>query len=380
MSRVLLLILAAATLVGCGQAGGDVDLQARREVYVDARTTLLQAADSPNPAARAHAIEALARTLGPQAGSVYLQALEDPSAVVRFAAAMAVGDTRYAPAKDKLLQMAADKENEPDRRVFAGVIYALYRLGNDEYAGELARLLFDPEKEVRAMAAMGMGRMGEPSAVGPLETLYSDERDPAVRVQVVESLAMLGEERYQTLLEAYTKTQFMDERLVAISALQRVQHPRARDVLSDMLSERQPPRVRVAAAGGLARLGTVTHETYRLALRAARRPRSLLTGEITETQEVEEVNVFSLQRLAAIALGWMDRPDAVPALRDLLEHTDSGVRVAAAMSLLRLLPEDVDGMPPAGLSGESVPPDVQASPVERPRLHTAGARESPAGR
>jgi len=114
---------------------------------------LNSASRSKNAFTRAHVVEAVSTTLGDQGGTVYERGLRDPDPAVRFVAAIAVGDLKCAPAKPRLLEMARDRTIEPDRRVLPGVIYALYRLGNDEHAGQLGRLLFDKEKEVRANAA-----------------------------------------------------------------------------------------------------------------------------------------------------------------------------------------------------------------------------------
>ena len=217
-------MLLTAALAGCnGEGPQQMTLEPER-AYVDARTTLLQAADSADPVARAHAMEAIARTLGAQAGDVLLEGLNDDSPVVRFAAAMAIGDVGYKPAAEKLLEMA--REAEPDRRVLPAILYALHELGDDRYATHLARLLFDKQKEVRANAALAMGKMGEPSAIEPLRKLLRDEQDVGVQMEIVEAMAALGNERSRHMLEAYTKTQFMDDRLRAIQALSRVRPPR----------------------------------------------------------------------------------------------------------------------------------------------------------
>ena len=190
---------------------------------------------------------------------------------------MAIGDTCYAPAKTRLLKMAQDKELEPDRRVVPAVIYALYRLEDSTYASDLYGLLFDTEREVRANAALAMGKMQESSGIGPLKTRLNDEQDPLVRLQIIESLAMLGDGVSALSLEAYTKkTPFIDERLVAIPAMARVHSSTAPHVLAELLESRQPPRVRVSAAGALGMLGESSPTGYALCREAASDPRKVL--------------------------------------------------------------------------------------------------------
>ena len=352
LAVVLVLVAASAmTPVGCvSQIGVDPP-----KAYMDARMVLRRALDDQDGFTRANAIEALADTLGAQSGPTFTQALADPSPAVRFAAAMAVGDAQYAPAKDRLAKMAKDRLVEPDRRVMPGVIYAIFRLGDDSGAGDLYALLFDKEKEVRANAAMVMGRMQESSAIGPLQTRLAEEQESMVRLQIIEALAILGEQASALTLEAYTKkTPFLDERLVAIPAMAKVRSATAPLVLRELLDSRQAPRVRVSAAGALAMMGQYNDEGYKYCLEAVADPEGTIlaaAGRLAVTQ----MECSSLQRLAAISLGWMNNPEAVGALYPLLSKSDSGVRIAAAMSILRLLSAYQESLPPTVVAGPSQP-------------------------
>ncbi len=363
----------------------------RQKAYIDARTTLRQAADDPDPVTRANAMEALAQSMGIKAGPVLQQALSDESPMVRFAAAMAIGDSKYERAKPILQGMAqpkdADARAEPDKRVFCAVIYALHSLGDISFTGELGVLLFDDEKEVRANTSMILGRMGEPSAKVPLRQLMLDERDISVQLQIVEALALLGDNRYMSLLEAYTKTQYLEDRLVAIGAMERVRSTRSPMVLRQMLVTKQPPRVRVAAAGGLARLGEITEEFYELCFEAVQNPRKMLEKRSGPKVEISQIEVGSLQRLGAISLGWMENEPAVDLLHQLLDSNDGGVRVAGAMSILRLLESygevPVEPKAPDTVAKDESEPQPKAEPESKPapepkplpQLHTAGGKD-----
>jgi len=326
-----------------------------------ARDTLVELGRGPDNVARAQAIEAIAETLGDQEGELFLEALGDENPAIRFAAAMAIGDVRYAPAKPYLLKMAADKKVEPNRFVFCAVIYALYQLSNTDYTGHLGRLVFDREKEVRASAVLAMGKMGEPSAIELLKKLYAQEQDPTVRLRAVEAMAMLGDLRSVNLLEAYTKSQFMDERIDAITSMARAPGPRTVFVLQQILSnQRQQPYVRIAAAEALGRLGKADEQAYELCVLAAQDPEGMLRRQ-TGSAVVGEVQVASLQQLAAHALGWIGRVSAVRVLQPLLNSQRNGVRVASAASILRLLPGYAQS--PSELSAA-----VQQPTVEQPEI------------
>ena len=166
------------------------------------------------------------RRSGLRPGVVMKQSLQDPSPMVRFTAGMAIGDVKYEPALPLLREMArheaSNPKAEPDKRVFCAIVYALHMMGDTSFTSELADMLSDGEKEVRANAAMVMGRMEEPSAVVPLKIQLADEQDPTVQLQVLESLAILGDEQSAIRLEAHTKTQYMEDRLVAIRAMEQV--------------------------------------------------------------------------------------------------------------------------------------------------------------
>ena len=75
------------------------------QAYIDARTALLQAANSEDPMTRSYAMEALGQTLKKKEGDFLLEALSDPSVIVRFSAAMSLGDIRYTKAKKKLEEL-----------------------------------------------------------------------------------------------------------------------------------------------------------------------------------------------------------------------------------------------------------------------------------
>ncbi len=323
------------------------------QAVIEARAALRQAVAAKDPTTRIHALEALAQVSGPRAGGVFLQALADENPSVRIAAAMAVGDSACAAAKARLVAMAGDKHLEPDRRVLCATIYALHRLGVEQYHAQLADLLTDGEAEVRALAAMAMGRIGDPSAIEPLKIILDDEQDPAVKLQIHESLALLGEARSRVLLEGYTKGYFLDLRLAAIPALVRSRSPRARPVLQGLLRRARSPRVRVAAARGLAEMGVVEDAGYAACLRAVRHPRDVLNEAYAGQRKVTDLEAASLQQLAALALGPMKRPAAVGVLLPLLSSSDGSIRVAAAMAILKLL--DADGATPATRPAAAVP-------------------------
>jgi len=346
-----------------------------RAIRIEARNVLFQAVADENPFTRSKAIEALAGTLGPAAGQVYIKALSDPEPNVRFAATMAIGDLKYAPARDRLVQMARYKVEgaERDQRVYCGAIYALHRLGNADHMPDLGPLLWHREKEIRANVALVMGKLGEPSAIRLLESLRTQEQDVAVKLQVLESLAMLGDQASAGRLQAYTRKPFLLEKLMAITALGQFRSPQAIMALREVLHSNAPPRVRIAAAGSLARLGEVDPYGVELCLTSAREPGQIIQQTHDKSYRPPETDVRTLQELAAVSLGWTKQRRAADVLGPLLNSPNGGVRVAAAMSILRLVPatpeQPVSGKDTAGASARP------AEPAERPRKKLYRAAE-----
>jgi HEAT repeat protein len=364
----------ALLLAGCdgpawmGFAAPEVQAIKPSDAYLDARMALLQSAQDRDPVTRANAVEALASTLGAEAGEVCQQGLIDPLPVVRFASAMAIGDVKYAPALPTLRRMVQDnkaepKLAEPDKRVFCALIYALHALGDDSKTGELATLLFDEQPEVRMDAAMAMGKMGAVSAIGPLNSVLSNEREEAVKIQLTESLAMLGDSRSAEVLEAFTKGYYLDIRLLAITAIGRTGSERAIRVLKELTADREPARVRVKSAGELARLGFSIPDMLTYCLRAIREPAVLLEESGKVSRRAADSDADSLKLLAIIATGFFGDEKIVNDLHGLLKDQEGPIRVAAAASILRLLKGYKPLTAPAATTPVEVPPAAPLVPA-----------------
>ena len=391
----LLTLTTSVMLAGCGSASRELQTPPTR-AYVDARSVLLVSADDPDPRVRANAVEALVVTEGRNAGAVYVQALKDDRLPVVAAGAMAVGETRYAPAQPVLVALAEGDRTPP--RLLPSVIYALHRLGNDQHTGRLGRLLRDRDKHVRAEAARVMGKIGDPSAIGPLKAVQRDDMEVMVRLNVAEALAMLGDERSIGQLEAFTKSQFMEDRLIAIQALGKLRHARSLAVLRRVArNNRQGPIARVAAIGELAGYGERTNT--RLACDSARDPEHVLRRFYGKNARIENKDVVTLQTLAVHSLEQMGNELAVDIIHPLLTSTRGPVKVAAARATLRLLraycpkpttgvakaltPPSADARKPATqpATQPATAPSVAAAPTPttrpsvRPKLHSAGAKD-----
>jgi HEAT repeat protein len=338
---------------------------------VDAHWQLKQAAEDEDPRVRMHALEALVKVDAKLAGGIILQSMQDNPQSVVAAAAIAAGDLKYAPAKADLVALAEDANTPP--LLQCAVVYALHRLGDTTHTHRLGALLQHRRADVRSEAARMMGKLREQSAKEPLKSRQSDERDLGAELNIIEALALLGDEGSVYLLEAFTKlSPYLDYQMIAIGALGQLDYARARHVLKKTLNnDEMDPLVRVAAAHSLARLGD--RRGYDRARRALAAPREMLRPH--RKPEDLDVDVVRLQIQAALGLGYMNKPAAVNALHPMLESPEGAVRVAAAEAILRLL----SGHRRAVLTAEKAEAPPSASPrppgVRGPDLDTAGGKD-----
>jgi len=377
----MLMLCCLASVMSAGCNGKPKELQIRPDhAYADARTLLIQSTEDPNPVVRTHALEALVSVESGLARGVIVQALKDDRLPVMAAAVLASGDIRFAGVKTELLAMASARDPAPPQKLMCALIYALHQLGDDTYTTELGRLLHHSDKYVRAEAARIMGKMGVPSAVGPLKSRQRDELDMAVRLNIAEALALLGDERSLAILEVFTKDEYLESRLIAIEGLGRLPHPRSVLVLQGITgNHKQDPLVRVAAAKSLARLGDTSG--YDQAMAALARPRVVLERARGRDADIREMEVIALQAQAALALGQMKNRLAVDALHPLLSSNRGSVRVAAAQAIMNLLRGYRLAAPKA--QPEPLPPDVKTVPKQPdtapallpPKLHTSGGKD-----
>ncbi len=329
--------VASLTLPGCGEPNGGVaagralrppkEPPIPRAERVEPLDPALRAAavqelaalrQAPDPGIRAHALEAEREVLGAERASDYIEALGDPEPIVRFSAAMAVGDLKLAAARPILLSRAEDK----DARVRIAIRFALHRIGMTAYSHDLEHTAHDTDPGVRGSTAMVLGRLGEKSAVAILRTMRLDP-NPAVRQQAGEGLLRLGDEQGQEDMIGLIASQYPDDQMFGILALASANDNRVREhVRVGLVSDYQ--EVKLVAARAYAMLGGSNSDLgFVVALEGAKgdNPRQKI--------------------LAAVALGAIGRTDAQPFLAPLLKDPDPDVRVAAAQGILGLAPPEV---------------------------------------
>lgn len=142
----------------------------------------------PDETLRAVAARALARIGSPDAAEALARTLNDPSELTRLR--MAENLERIGPLATGPLVEALES-GDPKAQVFAARILGNLRAA--EARGALCRTLSrGTPTDVRAQAALALGRIGNPDDVPALQKTAEDEDWP-VRAQAANALGMIGE-------------------------------------------------------------------------------------------------------------------------------------------------------------------------------------------
>ncbi len=167
-------------VVGAARLTGQVGLASA----VPALAALLS---HPSPAARRAAVEALVLIKSGAALDALQQALEDSEREVRIAAARGLGSLRYQPARSRLEEVLQGKlVREADLTEKIAFFEAFGAVANAESVAMLDKLLNGKSllrkqsPELRACAAMALGKVGTPASRASLERA-SNDTNPMVR-------------------------------------------------------------------------------------------------------------------------------------------------------------------------------------------------------
>jgi HEAT repeat protein len=320
---------AALVLAGCSHATPPPRTAAENPA-VSASATVLRpkamealrdAFASPRPIDCVYACEVVADTGQRDFTPSLRKLLKSNYVPVRFAAAMAIGDMKYLPAKPAIEQALED----PDENVRMAAIYAMARFGSgSKYVKQVYDGLSSTDQTIRANAALVLGKLREKSALTALYWAMSDkDSDQNVRTQVAYSIALIGDEKiYQTLWTLLINS-FANYRIMGIEAMGALNDAQARSAVLTMLRD-DILDVRLAAADQLGAMGDPSGE--KIVLDYLKHP-----TESSDPIEVERRNVR-----AARAIGSIGTAELAAYLPQLLQDKSPTVRLAAAKSVLQL--------------------------------------------
>jgi HEAT repeat protein len=330
-----------------------------------AMQTLKEAAFSNEPILRMHAIEAF-QEVAPDDGVSSIEAnLENGYAGVSFAALMALGAIRNADFVERIRIRAED----PDPNVVIAALYALHRLGDQSRTGELSEFLLNHrDARVRANAALVIGRLDEPKSVKLLHLALHKEKKTAVKLQILEALATLGDRNAieRLIFDGYSAVP--DQAARALMFLANARCMEAEDLFLYRLHSSEYPDIRLQAARGLGKLGRDDGLDLALAHLAFRSP---ARGRVDDPPEQQ---VARVRGLAALALEAIGNPQALRSLWDafLADRQTAYVRLTIARAAIRII--DLHCRPPA-----ATPPEPARAALETqgpPRMPAASPRTS----
>jgi HEAT repeat protein len=277
---------------------------------------------------RTHSIEVVSSTNTTQLMPIVLKLTKSSAVPVRFAAAMAIGDTGYTAGRYTLKEMLQDEDENV--RIAAG--YSLMKLGDGNYHDKLLAALASKDPTVQANAALLIGKSGYKPAI---ETFYEVINNPKtsdmVRIQAVESIAMLGDEKIYTHLWTMLISKFADDRIMGIRAMGALGTKDARDSIMKQLYHtdentknlgNEDIDVRLCAAEQLGRLGSNAGEEEVLDY-FSRIPRPLNKLPSNRTNQ-----------LAIMAIGRINSSGLNRYLPKLLSNPNKDLRLVTAQSLL----------------------------------------------
>lgn len=315
---ILFLIFSA----GCKEKASSLEPSSKsRQVNVKAAAEKIvkDALSDPNPQIRAKAAEVIAETGMRQLMPEVQKLLRDDFVPVRFAAALAIGDTEYYLARNNLERILA----VGDENTQLAAAYGLYKLGYKQYLEHIKTAASSSDQTLRANAVVLLGKTGDKSVLRLLYWAKDDDySEPRVRYQATEAIAKLGDETIVPKLWTMLISKFVDNKIIGIRAMGALGTHEAREVLLTKLDD-DILEVQLAAAEQLGMLGDDAGQE--IVISVFEKP----VIDPTDKDARERVMV-----LAALAIGRIDNQAVTGYLPRLIEDESKLVRLAAAQAAL----------------------------------------------
>jgi HEAT repeat protein len=280
---------------------------------------------------RSQAIEAM-KLVAPQTGLPWMRnALRDESPLVRFAACVALGELQDTASRSRMTELL----NDPNTSVQLAAIFALHRVGDVSHSHRIAEvLLYGKDPGARRNAAMLLGRLGEPGAVTLLARV-AESPDEGLRLQALEAMALLGSSEAKQQLQFLAHSGLGAREAFVVTALGNTRNDDFATMYRYKLKTAIHPETRLAAARALGQLGSV--EGLDLAVREVHFNQPDRSEEVA-TEDAPEAQIVRVRSLAALALGEMGDPAALPPLVNVLDDPyDPRVELAAALAIVQIL-------------------------------------------
>jgi HEAT repeat protein len=311
------------TTPGCNKSSKVIPLinPGAEKLVTQAEQIILEGLNNPDPQIRANAIEVVAATKYIKLMPRVQKLLADEFVPVRFAAALAVGDTQYNLAKEPIKKLL----KAPDENTKIAAAYAMYKFGHTENIEIIRSAITSKDQTLRANAAALLGKTDDKNQLKLLYwALQDNESDDIVRFQAVESIAMLGDEKIFRKLWSILISVYADDRVIAIRGMGLLGTKQAKDVLTTKLDD-DVLEVRLAAAEQLGVLDDPIGE-----------PEVLAVFTKNLTSNMDQTDRQRVHMRTALAIGEIGTKALTNHLPQLLNDDSKLVRLAAAKAVFRV--------------------------------------------
>jgi HEAT repeat protein len=322
----VILLLAGVFIGACSESesqllvideSGKIDLQRLKARAIE---IVRDGLAGENAFVRDRAIKVVSLTGTNQLMRTVTQLLNDDVVVVRFAAAEAIGDVRYAAGEYGLRRLLSDRNDN----IKIAAAYALTRLGKGDFSGIIRRLTKSKDQTVRANAAMLLGKLGNKKDIKLLYEVISDSdsRD-WVKIETVKAIARLGDEKiYRSKCWPLLISKYADDRIMGVKAMGELGTTDAKNAIKTMLYD-DIMEVRLYAAGQLGQLGDTAGEVEVL---------TYLNEQLGGADEWSVAN-----ETAVTAIGQIGTNELVRFLPRFMNSRNKLIRLSGAQSALLLV-------------------------------------------
>lgn len=269
---------------------------------------------------KANAIEVASSTGQVQFAPKIAELLKDREVLVRFAAALAIGDLQYKTSEKTLRELL----NDTDVNVKIAAGYALYKFGNKQYISMIQASAKQDDQTIRANVAMLLGKL---KSTESLPVLYGIKDDPSSTdtsaFSATEAIARIGDEKIYPKIWSMLISVYADDKYMGTRAMGAFGGTRGEEALLTMLED-EVPEVRLSAAEQLGSLGDSGGTMVVL---------EYLTG----TNQKDEKAVTDMRNaIAALAIGQIGDAKLIEYLPKLLKSDSPAVSLSASKSVFIL--------------------------------------------
>lgn len=296
-----------------------IDLRSLRE---RANSILHQSLSSKSGLIRAHAIEVVSETGRKDLMPSVVKLLKDDKLMVRFSAAMTIGDMNYKSGALSVKPLLNDEQID----VQIAAAYTLTKLRKENQYSLIIKHLESKDQTIRANAALLVGKLGKKDAHKHLKWVLNDKDSSyGVKVQATEALAMLDVDKKTTYQRLWTLlvSKFADDKISGIKGMRMLNIKDSRVAIGTMLTD-DMPEIRLFAAEQLGRMSDYSGKNEVIKYFTNIRP-------TTDEKSREQAD-----RLAAMAIGRIGTPELTKHIPTLLNSSNKDVQLRAAQAVLLL--------------------------------------------